>query len=93
MYAHLGDDKFTEIAIQSKLKKLAGTRPVASDGIDEDILADILIEGLELPIDSATPIESRREIFQTILQAVVSHSSSSSEDAIDQLSEILSHFN
>ena len=94
MYAHLGDDRFTEIAIQSKLKRLAATRPVASDGIDEGILAEILIEGLELPIDSETPIESRREIFQTILQAVVSHSSSSafSEDAIDQLSEILSHF-
>lgn len=85
LYTLLGDERFAAIAIQSKLTRLAETKQVAKDGIDEDVLADILIKGFGLPIDAATPIQIRKEIFTKFLESIAI-------PEIDQITDVLSQF-
>jgi hypothetical protein len=67
MYAHLGGDRFAEIVVRNKLVRIANSQPVTGDGVDEDALAALLIQGLELPINDGTPEQSKIDILTKII--------------------------
>ena len=67
MYAHLGGDRFAEIVVRNKLVRIANSQPVSSDGVDEDALAAVLIQGLELPINEGTPEQNKIDILTKII--------------------------
>jgi hypothetical protein len=67
MYAHLGGDRFAEIVVRNKLVRIANSQPVTGDGVDEDALAAVLIQGLELPINDGTPEQSKIDILTKII--------------------------
>ena len=67
LYAHLGEQRFTEIIIRSRLLRLAKSEPVATDGIDERTLTEMIVEGLDLPITQETPVSYKKELLKRVI--------------------------
>lgn len=67
LYAHLGEEKFTEMVLKHRLSRLANSEAVATDGLDEQALTDILVEGLGLPITQSTPNNYKRELLTRVI--------------------------
>ena len=87
LFAHLGRDKFEEIVLRSKLVRLTNAERVMMDGIDEPALLAIIVEGLGLQFDEATPEPNRRSTVSQIIEILLEGSSvaSAGTDLVDHL--------
>jgi hypothetical protein len=88
LFVHLGGDKFSEIVVRSKLLRLANSQPVTSDGLDEDALAAVLIQGLGLPINEGTPEQTKLQMLTKIIGILLDGTSESAS----QLASLLTNY-
>jgi hypothetical protein len=85
LYAHLGEQRFTEIIIRSRLLRLAKSEPVATDGIDERTLTEMIVEGLDLPITQETPVSYKKELLKRVISILTNGDETGSALLADML--------
>ena len=90
LHTYLGDTRFRELVTRKKIDRILKSLPVSA-GMDRDTLAEVLIEGLELPIDADTPEASKLDILTKVI-GILADGGEPSAGAVSQLAKILANY-